>query len=730
MISVALLICSSFLSALAQPQFYEHLPDNLPSHYGVIGVDALDQSEGVLLARVYPDGPAESAGLQSGDRIIAVDGYRIPSTDALSQYIQSIHPGERAQVTYQRNGEQAKRSVEVTDVGHLYRFMRGEGPPIFPAAWRHIQWTDSSSQIENIILDWAQTFGVTSALDSLREALHRETERYGADARLSDIHYLLNNPLKTAQATEHIAAELNRALTIGDYLNLAGYRLDLEPQKLKKVPLPTSLTIDQLLEALAHTTAQVDSAFVNLTSAERQLLVDSIPFLLAQFAQHGRLDRGSRSEYEACLTALLLAKKVDLQPFFLAAAQLEQVVAILRKSSALHYPKEPFQTPNGLSGPLVYARETSLGWILIGSNKANFYGRDDIFCIIELGGDDVYAMSTPSSERPSVRLYIDYSGDDHYLGESGSAVGGIEFVVDYEGNDLYTGDSIALGFSFCGIGLLWDSAGNDQYISKRLAQGAAFFGAGLLIDDTGSDLYAIGHKGQGLGGMLGWGMLADLSGEDLYLADHHASSTYGAERDFAGWAQGVGFGFRGQGSGGIGILYDREGNDRYQAGEFSQGLGYFFALGVLYDQAGDDAYRGRRYAQGASAHQAIGVLFDERGNDRYRAKTAAAQGAGWDASIGLLRDDEGDDLYRAEHLSQGAAAMNSWGLLVDRQGRDRYEAFSGQGLGGSVKYWGGRGAQNVGGLVDIGDQPDRYNQVGRNDGHTAYSLGIGLFLDR
>ena len=82
---------------------------------------------------------------------------------------------------------------------------------------------------------------------------------------------------------------------------------------------------------------------------------------------------------------------------------------------------------------------------------------------------------------------------------------------------------------------------------------------------------------------------------------------------------------RGQGSGGIGILYDRNGNDRYQAGEFSQGVGYFFALGVLYDRSGDDAYRGRRCAQGTSAHQAIEVLFDERGNDRYRAKTAAGR---------------------------------------------------------------------------------------------------------
>ena len=73
--------------------------------------------------------------------------------------------------------------------------------------------------------------------------------------------------------------------------------------------------------------------------------------------------------------------------------------------------------------------------------------------------------------------------------------------------------------------------------------------------------------------------------------------------------------------------------------------------------------------------------------------------------------------------------MNSWGLLVDEQGQDRYEALSGQGLGGSAKYWGGRKAKNLGGLIDTGDQPDQYNQMGRSNEHTVYSPGIGLFLD-
>ena len=254
--------------------------------------------------------------------------------------------------------------------------------------------------------------------------------------------------------------------------------------------------------------------------------MDSIPFLLAHLIRHGRLDRGTRSEYETCQTALRLAKRVDLQPFFRAAKTLEQLVSILSTSSALHYPQASIETPNGLSGPLIYARKTLLGWILIGSKEANFYGRDDILCIIELGGDDVYAMSP----RPNVRLYIDYGGDDHYLGAGGSAIGGIEFLIDYEGDDVYTGDAITQGSSFCGIGCYGTLPVTTNTPASAWRRDALFLGQASSLTEPAM-MYSLGHRGQGLGGMMGWGLLADAGGEDFYSADHQAPSAYGLEEN-------------------------------------------------------------------------------------------------------------------------------------------------------------------------------------------------------
>ena len=290
-----------------------------------------------------------------------------------------------------------------------------------------------------------------------------------------------------------MASGLNRAQTIGDYLDLAGHQLDVKPQHIKPVRLPAPLTVDELLAVLTHTTAQVDSAFMYLTPPERQQLVDSIHFLLAHLIRHGRARRGTRSEYETCQTALRLAKQSRSTALLPSCQNIRAAVSALSTSSALHYPQASIETPNGLSGPLIYARKTLLGWILIGSKEANFYGRDDILCIIELGGDDVYAMSP----RPNVRLYIDYGGDDHYLGAGGSAIGGIEFLIDYEVDDVYTGDALTLGSSFCGIGYYGTLPVTTNTPASAWRRDALFLGQASSLTEPAM-MYSPGHRGQGL----------------------------------------------------------------------------------------------------------------------------------------------------------------------------------------------------------------------------------------
>jgi hypothetical protein len=223
-----------------------------------------------------------------------------------------------------------------------------------------------------------------------------------------------------------------------------------------------------------------------------------------------------------------------------------------------------------------------------------------------------------------------------------------------------------------GVGVLLDRAGNDRYEAASCCHGAAVYGTGALLDLGGADVYIARNHSQAIGGPRGFGILLDAGGSDLYRANGPTPSGYGTPGVFYSMSQGVGLGFRGWDNGGIGILEDLDGNDRYEGGEFSQGGGYFFGLGILHDRAGRDVYFGNRYSQGFAAHEALGVLCDDSGDDTYWGMTAASQGGAWDISMALLLDRAGNDTYRADGLAQGSAAMQAIGWLIDLSGDDHY----------------------------------------------------------
>lgn len=67
-----------------------------------------------IITRVIPDSPAEEAGLNRGDLIIAVEGEDIQAEDDLANIIHSYQPGDRITLTIQRPGADDPRKVSVT----------------------------------------------------------------------------------------------------------------------------------------------------------------------------------------------------------------------------------------------------------------------------------------------------------------------------------------------------------------------------------------------------------------------------------------------------------------------------------------------------------------------------------------------------------------------------------------------------------------------------------------
>lgn len=308
--------------------------------------------------------------------------------------------------------------------------------------------------------------------------------------------------------------------------------------------------------------------------------------------------------------------------------------------------------------------ESSIGTVVIGSRGSDRH-YPGAALIIDPGGDDTYVRAPAFGGAISV--IVDLGGDDLYLGAD-IAVRALSALVDLAGDDRYDTQGPGLGAAIAGASLLVDLAGNDRYQSGYFGQGAAAFGTGALIDIAGDDEYRLVAWGQGLGLAGGLGLLWDRGGSDRYLV---AGAADPFNRGLLSGAQGAGFGFRTVLGGGIGILRDERGDDRYEAEMFAQGSGYYYGAGLLWDESGDDRYRAVRYAQGSGAHEAVGVLRDEAGFDSYDLGHGAGQGMGLDLALGVLVDAAGDDRYWARFHAQGTATANGLGLLADAGGADR-----------------------------------------------------------
>ena len=68
---------------------------------------------GGLVAEIDARGPANAAGLESGDVISEVDGQPLKNATALVNVIGLMAPGRQVKLTYYRNGDARSTSVRL-----------------------------------------------------------------------------------------------------------------------------------------------------------------------------------------------------------------------------------------------------------------------------------------------------------------------------------------------------------------------------------------------------------------------------------------------------------------------------------------------------------------------------------------------------------------------------------------------------------------------------------------
>ncbi len=700
---------------------------------------------GIRITEVVSGGPAHKAGLRNRDVILSIRGEAIDRFETLVRLIVSTEPGTGVPVVVRR-GE--KTLTFTVTIGHRRMAL---GPMIeggrkrFPGNSEiHPAWRGHRDPLRDLLIDLLEARGRSTLYTDLVSAFKRDEDLYQVFYKLDEVSYVRRAPLKLPLAarflTDRIHEHAQRSFHgLASILQQAASALD------ESVSLPTRgpeapASPREVLESLAFAKGLADRAFDKLSGGEREFLHHQSKRLFDKFKEHIYLNvRSSAVLYRDNLEAIRLSKKIDYGTLFLASAAAAQTVETI-----LNVPPETWKTADlpgrraggdsSFTGDVLGVFDTDAGTVVIGGPGRTVYAADAAL-IVDLGGDDLYVNHAGASTgQDRVSIVFDAEGNDTYRSGSvcqGTGRTGVGFLVDMEGDDVYEAKDYAQGCGLFGVGLLYDHAGEDRYGAGEYHAGAGLFGIGILFDRRGDDRYAANLYSQGFGATKGFGLLLDKTGNDTYYASGKYPSSYGTHGVFRGMSQGFGIGFRQIASGGIGVLLDGFGNDHYVAGNFSQGGGYFLGYGILRDREGQDRYTGSRYCQGFGVHSAAGILMDDRGADRYRCEIAANQGSAWDLGVGWLVDGGPEsDHYEAHGLAQGGASQNGFAVLLDLGGKDDYTARGGgQGFGGQTTYGGGRGAKNLGVLVDAGGEKDRYSKEHRKNGQLEVDEKGGVFAD-
>lgn len=409
--------------------------------------------------------------------------------------------------------------------------------------------------------------------------------------------------------------------------------------------------------------------------------------------------------------------------------------------------------PFPVASPLV--RETPFGKVALGTTK-NEVWEGDYAVIVDPGGNDRYkgrVGAALGTDNRRLGFLADLAGDDVYdCGPTditlGAAVLGIAALYDLgAGNDRYTAGHVSLGAAIGGTAVFYDDGGSDVYEGRTFTEGAAGFGIAVFFDDAtqpkpdqptdeetkdpidirlfDNDRVSAWANAQAFARPRGVAFCVNRRGNDTYEAGGvYLHAPLFADR-YQSFSQGFAIGARETDwAGGVAMLIDFDGNDRYLGDIYNQGVGYWYAAGLLWDGQGNDSYEMTQYGQGSGIHLAVGGLVDAQGNDTYVMHSGLGQGGSHDYAASILHDRGGNDRYMGATSCNGCGLTNAVGLFIDRAGDDTYGARREGGLntGRPARDFG-----SIGVMIDLGGRDDYLGEM--EDGGVWRGTDVGVGVD-
>ena len=595
----------------------------------------------------------------------------------------------------------------------------------------------------------------TTVLDSCLSYLHLERHELGFDKawakddtfKLKVVDFLLDNPLELSEYLE-TTVKITKDNSIVELAEYITKQLDIENEETFEYHSTNSTKPEEIIvNALEQAEPYLKRFYSKLDTLEMHDLVMSAPNLwCGEDDPEDIVLKGSwQQEFNVYADTsrsvdkdrlLNIMKKFDRNSLHIAGLIFINLIEELKSKNFNSLELNNVGNIEGVEGEILHYARTKYGELIIGGKSDNIYSRDFAF-IIDLGGNDIYrcrAGGALGSLSNSYSFVIDHDGNDIYFNEErsismGSGFLGIGILYDLKGNDVYRGGHYSQGAGICGIGILVDNAGEDDYRGGCFTQGSGHYGIGILRDiGEGDDRYQAKLWAQGFGSTFGYGLLHDTGGDDTYRTGGEYLHAPLLPNDYQSFSHGFGMGWRPRAGGGIGVLYDEDGNDFYDGEVFCEGSAYWYSLGILVDGGGNDSYNAAQYAQGAGIHLAIGALWEQGGDDQYHSRNGVVGGTAHDLSVAMLVDESGDDNYIVSG-GYGISLTNSFALFIDKLGNDMYSTWEDYSFG-SVRW--ARGFAGCGIFMDL-EGKDRYsrNTLAKDGGlWTHNGWGIGIDLDR
>jgi len=391
-----------------------------------------------------------------------------------------------------------------------------------------------------------------------------------------------------------------------------------------KDPLPDPLK--NILKAVRDAQSSVQSSYENLSSQERRRVKS-----LFTYPYQGEIKELTNTAPFKKKTYKLL-EKFKQEDMIKAAGH---VLAVLDKELPnIHNLKQPKSSYITWRSPL--------GKIILAGSGDNIYRErdlNDVFLLVDLGGNNRYESPAASAKEGEIKIVIDLGENVTVLSTSsvssaGSGVFGIGIMIldNPRGQKLFRTQSFSQGFGLCGVGLLAVKS-SGSYISNRYSQGSAIFGVGIFSNPEGSNSYYRANLySQGVGFTKGIGIFRHQGSSSTFLA----GLVQPDPREPLGstsLCQGVGYGPRAFAGGGIGLCVLKGNHLNVESSYFAQGAGYWHAAGSFMIEGDSNTIKARRYDQGSGVHQAIGSFF-LKGNHNRITNWGVGPAYGWDKGIG------------------------------------------------------------------------------------------------